>query len=64
MDLADDERIKHLAELIQKETDRDKVLELTLELCRILDGGGGFKQPETKRQNAKRRSQPTNPITG
>jgi len=49
MDLADDERIKHLAELIQKETDRDKVLKLTRELCRILDhGGSGAKPPESK----------------
>jgi hypothetical protein len=38
MDLADDERIKRLNELIQQETDRDKVLELTHELCRALDG--------------------------
>jgi len=33
------ERVKRLNELIQKETDRDKVLELTRELCRVLDGG-------------------------
>ena len=50
MGLADDEGIKHLAELIQKETDRDKVLELTRELCRILDhGGSGAKPPESER---------------
>lgn len=38
MDLADDERIKRLSEQIQHETDRDKVLKLTQELVRLLDG--------------------------
>lgn len=38
MDLANDERIKRLNQQIQQETDRDKVLKLTQELVRLLDG--------------------------
>lgn len=38
MDLAHDERIKRLSEQIQQETDRDKVLKLSQELVRLLDG--------------------------
>lgn len=38
MDLVNDERIKRLNEQIQQETNRDKVLQLTQELVRLLDG--------------------------
>jgi hypothetical protein len=37
MDFANNERIKRLNELIQRESDRDKVLELTQALVRLLD---------------------------
>lgn len=37
MDLADDERIRHLNELIQAEKDSAKLTELTNELLRLLD---------------------------
>ena len=44
MDPANDERVKRLTAQIQYEKDPDKVLQLTRELCRILDGG---KPPES-----------------
>jgi hypothetical protein len=47
MNLANDERIKRLNELIQQETDRDKVLELTRELVRLLDGDTDVKPPDS-----------------
>jgi len=46
MDLANDERIKRLTEQIRHEKDPNKVLELTQELCRILDIAR--KPPESK----------------
>jgi hypothetical protein len=46
MDLANNERVKRLNELIQQETDRDKVLELTRELVRLLDGDTDVKPPD------------------
>jgi len=36
MDLANNERIKRLNELIHEETDRDKVLELTRDLIQVV----------------------------
>jgi hypothetical protein len=47
MDLANDERIKRLNELIQQETDRDKVLVLAEELVRLLDGHADVEPPES-----------------
>lgn len=41
MDLADDERIKRLNEQIQQERDREKVLQLSRELMRLLDAKQG-----------------------
>lgn len=37
MDLADDERIRHLNELIQNEKDPAKLTDLTNELLRLID---------------------------
>ena len=47
MDLANNERVKRLNELIQQETDRDKVLELMQALVRLLDGDVDFKPPDS-----------------
>ena len=47
MDLANNERIKRLNELIQEETDRDKILELTRDLIRLLDGHADVKPPDS-----------------
>ena len=48
-DLANDERLKRLTRQIQQEKDLNKVLQLTQELCRVLDGGSEGKPPESKR---------------
>jgi hypothetical protein len=48
MDLADDEHIKQLAARIQRETDRDKVVELAQELCRLVDAKRDGKPQDSK----------------
>jgi hypothetical protein len=49
MDLANDEPVKRLTEQIQHEKDPDKILQLTQELRRILDGSSDGKSLESKR---------------
>jgi hypothetical protein len=49
MDLANDARIKRLSDQIQQERDPEKLLQLSLELARLLDGEGNFKPPDAER---------------
>jgi len=56
MDLANDERIKRLHQQIQEETDRDKLLELAKELCRVLDVGRDGKLSERRLMRPPRRA--------
>lgn len=49
MDLANDERVRRLNELIQKEQDSEKLAVLIDELTRLLDEG--TKPPEKQRNH-------------
>lgn len=67
MDLADDERIRRLNDQIQKETDREKVLQLSRELMRLLDAKRGqSRKVESEEGNSDPSPQhpPASPTTG
>jgi hypothetical protein len=64
MDLSDDERIKRLNDQIQQERDREKVLQLSRELMRLLDAKRGQRRGvESEEGNSDPQHRPGSPPT-